>query len=407
MKKNNLSFTILKKVITIQFAILFSFVLISCDTDVNELPDPDDTSEITPKITSVDTPDSIWAGISEIVVNGQDFSPVLENNIVYFDGYSTSDASETFAVLLEATSTMLRVKVPYYVSDSVEVKVAVQGVENFNETTFLINIKAAVIEIFGDGDNLPSGITVDNSQNLYFNHNAFGVNEGLKRFSPSGVLENFAAKSGSFYIDLKYGRDGRVYGTRSPTVRAVFANADGGTPSAIAVANSAAKLISLDFDNNYNIWTGGVGGDVYRITEDASDKKPFPFEPEVKSLRFYDGYIYVAAKMDSTEAIYRMQVIDSDNIGAAEVYFDVTANIAPYSVNAITFSSDGKMFLGTDAEGDDPNALIVVNTDGSFNTWYPRVITGPILAFAWDTGDYLYYVRGLVGDTQVQKNYAN
>jgi hypothetical protein len=290
------------------------------------------------------------AGITEVTITGSNFSTDISKNIVYFDNIA--------AEIMQVSSTEIIVKTPLYIKDSVEVKIAVQGVEFFSDA-YLLHLKPAVVEIFGDADNVPSGITTDLMGNLYFNLESFGLNEGMKRFTPARVIEDFAGKSGSFYIDLKYGRDGKVYGTRSPTVRAIFANEEGGgNPSAIPVSNNAAKLISLDFDNNYNIWTGGQGGDVYRITEDGSDKLAFPFEPEISSLRFYNGYIYAAAKMDSTEAIYRMEVIDADNLGAPEMYFDVTANIAPYSVNAITFANDGRMFIGTDAELDDPNVSI-------------------------------------------------
>jgi IPT/TIG domain-containing protein len=391
MKKNTLN--ILERwVITAAILVLFTFA-VSCDTDVYEITTPPDTSGETPVIASVDPPDSVLAGITEITITGSNFSTDITKNIVYFDNISAN--------ILQVSPTELVVRAPLYIKDSVIVKVAVQGVELFSGS-YMLHLKPAVVEIFGDGDNVPSGITSDISGNLYFNLEAFGLNVGLKRFTPTGVVEDFAGRSGSFYIELKYGNDGRVYGTRSPTVRAVFANAEGGNPSAITVANSTAKLISFDFDNNYNLWTGGTGGDIYRITPDGSDKLAFTFEPEITSLRFFNGYLYVAAKDDSIKSVYKIQVVDSDNLGTPEVYFDVSSNLPGLNINAVTFANDGRMFLGTDAEKDDPNVLVVVNPDGSFSSWYPGVVTGPIASFAWDTGDFLYYVREAVGTTQTQ-----
>jgi hypothetical protein len=393
MKKNYCSKNIRKITYLIGSLFLLLFFT-SCDTDVTELVDPPDTSGETPVIATVNPPDSVLAGITEITITGSNFSADMTKNIVFFDNIA--------AEILQVSATELVVKAPLYIKDSVNIKISIQGIEFFSDP-YILHLKPAVVEIFGDEDNVPSGITTDNFANIYFNLQFFGVNSGMKRFTPARVLEDFAGSSGSFYIELKYGRDGKVYGTRSPTVRAIFSNEEGGNPVAIPVANSAAKLLTFDFDNNYNIWTGGTGGDIYRITEDGSDKLAFPFEPAIKSMRFFDGYLYAAAKMDSIESIYKIEVIDANTLGTPEIYFDVSANLNPYSVNAITFAADGRMFLGTDAEYDDPNVLFVVNTDGSFNSWYPGVVTGPIASFAWDTGDFLYYVRQNVGLSQIQK----
>ncbi|MCK5086038.1 MAG: hypothetical protein KAQ90_00900, partial [Melioribacteraceae bacterium] len=52
----------------------------------------------------------------------------------------------------------------------------------------------------------------------------------------------------------------------------------------------------------------------------------------------------------------------------------------------------------------DENSLVVVSSSGIVDEWYPGVISGPVLNLAWDTGVYLYYVRGEIdeGDTQSQ-----
>ncbi|MCB9248879.1 MAG: hypothetical protein H6613_10230 [Ignavibacteriales bacterium] len=62
-------------------------------------------------------------------------------------------------------------------------------------------------------------------------------------------------------------------------------------------------------------------------------------------------------------------------------------------MKAITFSEDGKLFMGTSGVGFDPNVLVYLTTDKTLKQWYSEVISGPISNFAWDTGNSLYYIR--------------
>ena len=55
------------------------------------------------------------------------------------------------------------------------------------------------------------------------------------------------------------------------------------------------------------------------------------------------------------------------------------------------------------AEGVDPNAIVYLSTDNNIIQWYPNVIAGPVMTFAWDKGTFLYYVRERVVDLQQQK----
>ena len=108
---------------------------------------------------------------------------------------------------------------------------------------------------------LPYGITTDNDGNIYFSLVSFDGGKGIKKMTPEGILEDFVAKAGeSHYLDLKFGADSRVYGARSPLVRAIFAGSEGGSPAAIPVPDNSARLVSLDFDNNL-IYTYGLMND--------------------------------------------------------------------------------------------------------------------------------------------------
>jgi hypothetical protein len=390
MKKKN----ILIKLILLTIVSVLSLILLSCDTDVTPTVYEDLPNGAQPVITSVDPPDSALAGVTEITINGSNFSADESKTIVYFN--------EVVADFIEVTSTKLVVKAPNFVNDTVSIKIAVQGAPLFSETYF-ISLKPAVSQISNFQDfELPYAVTTDNEDNIYFNLVSNGLSTGISKITTSGVVEEFGPKGGeSFYLDLKYNTNGKVYGTRNAPVRALFASEAGSSPAAIAVSDNNAKLLTLDFDINGNIWVGGRGGNIYRVTPDETDKKPFPFEPDIQSLRVFDGYLYAAAKTDSVQNIWRFPIISSDSLGEAEEYYNLTANL-DYQVNAITFSADGKLFMGTDAPGLNPDAVVYLTADKSLEQWYPNVIPGPVMSLAWDTGNYLYYVKERFGDDQQQ-----
>jgi len=156
-------------------------------------------------------------------------------------------------------------------------------------------------------------------------------------------------------------------------------------------------MFDLDFDENNNIWTGGTGGKIYRIPPEpasTSDWKSFDFEPSVNSIRVFNNYLYVAATGDNSEDIWRFQMISSDNLGPAELYFPFSANFPLISTNAITFSADGDLYIGTD--NSDP--VVVVYPDRSFAVWYEGILAPSMISFAWSTGNHLYMTRAKSDD---------
>jgi hypothetical protein len=375
--------------------VTFSLLIVSCTDDTTPTVYQDLPNGETPVISSVSPPDSVIAGVTDVTIVGQNFSPVPEDNIIYFNEY--------IAEILQSSETQLIVKTPNFVSDSVEIKISVKGAPLFSDS-YMIDLKPAVIEIYNFQDfEVPYALTTDENNQIYFNIVLNGVSTGMNTIS-GGEIVQYSPKGGeSFYTDIKYAGNGIIYGTRNPPVRAFFASEAGASPRAIAMADQSAKLQSLDIDNNGNIWVGGSGGNIYRVTPDEVDKKSFPFEPTIQSLRYFDGYLYAAAKVDSVQYIYRFEIISSDSLGDSEEYYNISANLPDYEVNTITFSEDGKLFMGTNAEGVDPNAIVYLSTDNNIIQWYPNVIAGPVMTFAWDKGTFLYYVRERVVDLQQQK----
>ncbi|MCB9248878.1 MAG: IPT/TIG domain-containing protein [Ignavibacteriales bacterium] len=285
-----------------------SLIFISCSEDTNPSIYEDLPKGDTPTISTLSPADSGLAGITEITINGNNFSPDISKNIVYFNG--------EIGTILSASANQLVVKAPKLVNDSVAIKIAVRGVELFSDA-YMFSLKSALKQIYDFKDfEFPYAITVDNSNNVYFNFVVSGLSTGLSSINPAGLIETFSPKGGeSFYTDLKYAGNGKIYGTRFPPVRAIFGSVAGESPKAVAMAEQTAKLLTLDLDNNKNIWAAGSGGNIYRITPDEADKKAFPFDFSIGSLRFFDGYLYALVNLEATQSIYRFKVVNSDSLG--------------------------------------------------------------------------------------------
>ena len=96
-------------------------------------------------------------------------------------------------------------------------------------------------------------------------------------------------------------------------------------------ANVTAVLFSnLDFDPSHNLWVGGNNQNIYRISSadlvlaTVTSATEFPFSGNVRSIRYYNGYLYFAANVGSSPSkVYRAPIV-SDTLGTPEVYFDLS-----------------------------------------------------------------------------------
>ena len=110
------------KYIKLQNHILFLIILVfSCDDPdyPEDIWNEDDTGGLSPVVTSVEPADGAFAGIDTLTITGQSFSDTEEENIVYFNNLLGN--------IVDATPNRILVIPPNLVSDSVKIKVAVQG----------------------------------------------------------------------------------------------------------------------------------------------------------------------------------------------------------------------------------------------------------------------------------------
>ena len=114
----------------------------------------------------------------------------------------------------------------------------------------------------------------------------------------------------------------------------------------------------------------------------------FPFVGNVHSVRVFSGYLYFAAKTDAGEKIWRAP-ISASGLGATELYFDFAAAYPTNVPLAITFASDGTMYVGTDSK----DGLLIVTSNKTYSApyaIYSALFGTGLNYFAWGSADDLY-----------------
>jgi len=337
-----------------------------------------------PTITSI-SPTVGLAGVTTITINGTNFSAVKEANTVYFE--------TTQATVLTAGATMLTVKAPNLVKDSVRIRVQTSGAWLFSNTV-LCKLDAAVSELPGLGNTDEIwGTTTDAAGNIYACLVTDGVGMGIKKFTPAGVKSDYAPSGGvTKWSSLKMGPSGELYLAR--ILRAIYKiTAAGASPSIWVSFGNLGTVFDMDFDQSKNLWAAGNNTPVYRI---ASDKnvKAFAFEANVRAVRAYNGYVYFGGFVtaDNAEKVVRFKIVNSDSLGPREDMFNLTASPlggAGKAIFAINFNTDGDMYVGTDAA----NPIIIVHPNGTAEALHPGVLSPAMHVFA-SGGSVLYAVRG-------------
>ena len=382
--------------------VLLCFVLVALVGCKEEPPtslyDPNAAAAPTPSITAITPPSgTALAGVTVVTITGANFSPVIQNNYVYFDA--------SLATVLQASSTELKVSPPNVVKDSIKVRVAVVGSVPFSNTV-LYKLKPAAADFGGiESFEVPYGIACDNTGNVYISIISRNVGVGVKKITPNGVRSDFSpafSSSVNKWNGMKVGSGGFMYAlARNAIFRIPMAGGNAAAWTANVIPNPGL-VNDLDFDASGNIWVGGSGSTVFsRVRVSDKNVKSFSFKGDVRSIRVYNGYVYLGGLLDSVEGVWRFRIVSPDSIDAREEYFNLTSvyGAGKGSVYAVTFAADGDMYIGTDhADG-----VLVVHPGKNSEPLYPGVLQPRSLAFAWDTGPYLYVSRngGIVNSVSV------
>ncbi|AFH48713.1 Hypothetical protein IALB_1002 [Ignavibacterium album JCM 16511] len=335
-----------------------------------------------PVITNIDPPGSALAGVTVLTITGNNFSDVPGETSVYFNGVKGQ--------VLNVTTTQIQVKPPVVVADTVLVKVKVAGAINLSNT-LIYKLTAAVVEVYKFDPNngeVPWAITFDNTQNMVVSVEGKGVwkFDGVANPNKTYIPKGAETK----WNTLRQFSNGDIYASKS--LRGIWKLTQGVTPpNAPWVATpSGTVLIDFDFDQNTNLWAVGSNNFIFRIKQDLSIAQ-YSFQAQLRAVRVYNGSLYVAGLKSGVEGVWKIPIDANGDLGTEELYFDMTANFPAIKINAMTFSADGDLFLGTDRTND---PIIIVKPDKSTQTLYEGVIPAKkIVSMYWPTGNFLYVTR--------------
>lgn len=367
------------RLLNLAAALIIGIAIIGCNEDTEPSLYQIESKGNTPAVSSIVPANEALAGVSDITINGSNFSPVKEDNLVFF---GTAKAT---VVSVNNAGTQIVVKAPLLIKDNLDVKISVKGVENFSPV-YKYSLKEAVgvYYAFAKGIDIPMSVTVDNAENVFVSV----TDKGIKKIAPNGTLTDYAPKGGeSFWFDLKMGPNNILYGARN--VRALFAVEQGKLSTTYVTFPTGISIASLDFDENKNIWAGGSGGNFYSVTP-TKVTTAFPIDYTITSLRVYAGYLYVAGKNDTEEAIYRYKINSASSLGNKEIYFNIGEKygLKKVKVGAITFSSDGELIIGTDQTD-----AFISYKNGTATNMYTGLIAPFARSFCWGINKNLYYIK--------------
>jgi sugar lactone lactonase YvrE len=366
--------------------LIFTFSLIfiiSCGDD----PEPGlwptivNEDKPAPVINSISSEKQALAGISVITLSGENFSPNPDENSVYFNG--------TKGQTVSSTPTQVLVKIPLVSGDSVEVKISSFKVENFSNT-YIYEIEKGVDEYFEFDpakNGVPNAITFDNSGNLYVSM----ADSGVFKLTPDKSFSRFVPKGAETKWDaLRIFSNGDIYAAKN--LRGIWRLTENTAPPSPpwGLTPAGTFLKDFDFDATSNLWAVGNNDFIFRIKPDAS-VSTFNFDASLRAVRVFNNHLYVAGSFSGVEGIWKIPIDNNGDLGSEELYFSLEDNYPNVSTNAMTFSQDGDLYLGTDREVD---PLIVVHPNGSSETLYPGVFPGSgVVSMYWPQGNILYVTR--------------
>ena len=384
----------------LRFILPISFLTFSCE-DPNypeNIWDEDDQGNASPSISSVE-PEAAFAGIDTLTINGQNFSENTSENLVYFNNM--------LGEVINATSTSLRVITPNLVSDSVQIRVAVQGAFLFADHSSLYTLTAAVLD-YGPFDQFTDifSLDLDRDENLIVSMDGTPNAEFwiVDTNQDSAVWSGALAKGSG----MKLGPTGSVYFVNYQ--RFLYKD-EQGTPkeNSEIFKRLNGNATDLDFDSYGNLFVGGAGStvDVVDINDDdgltsgVTEAKNLD-TLDILSIKVLNDYLYVlTTTVTSDQAIYKMQILDdSGSLGDLELVFDWSAYTNKLSsALCFTLSESGDLFVGSDSD-DQPLTYI---QNGNASGFYSSILTAPISYMAWGNSNYLYLINKTEETNRVQR----
>ncbi|MCK4578497.1 MAG: IPT/TIG domain-containing protein [Candidatus Marinimicrobia bacterium] len=378
--------------------LLASLFFTTCDETAppnGAWPPPVENDRDEPVINRLDPPDSIFAGVGDIIIYGDNFSPNIWENLVNIGG--------TPVKVLSIVDTILTVETPLLIMDSATVKLTVIGADyyaGYNKPFTLVDV-APRVGSFTDFDDL-FGLAVDVDENVYISM----AGKLVLRVATNGDTTHYGHTTVEKYDAMKIGPGGALFGVN--ILPYIFQMPAGGGGDAL-FAIVPGGVDDLDFDQNGILYAGGSGNAVYAVKPDGSNRTVASYsDTRLKSLRVFDGYVYIAGNYsgdDSTavqQGIWRNAIESAEgDLGLNELVLDWSeyTGAGPASIQSINFNAGGTLYIGTSSG----NAIVTMDTEGKFEPLYPRALTPQTFHMCWGNGINLYVNRRGESDRRILK----
>ncbi len=389
----------IKRLPFIFFGLLMTSVwFVGCEQpEAPSLYDDDYVGKPTPQITSVEPAEWWFAGVGTITITGTNFSADPDENFVYFNTTGTT--------ILQSSPTQLQVRPPNLVGSDLKIRVSVLGAEEFSEPV-TYRLEVAVEQWGGFLDTQQSGgIAADPEGNIYVGvySSITSRSEGILKITPDLETTVYGqVNHNRLYRSLRFGPEGFLYSATQAATRPLIARIPPGGGSEVnwLPLPVGTNVNDIEFDEYGNLWAAGNNENVFRIQPSDASFVTVPFAGNIRGLRYYNGYLYLAGTRDNTDNIWRVPVDAGGNLGEAEVYFAFSAEygVAGANAYAITFAADGSLYIGTNGSA----GILAVAPDKSWEPMYPGLLVPRHVAFTWDQGTNLFSTQQ-VGDSETRR----
>lgn len=380
-------------------------VMSGCEYDVAEPQwevtayTPPDTN---PVINSI-TPSQAVPGTNSIIINGENFDLVPDTNIYLEIPFVTTIVPE----IIEKTSTSITIRRPDLVTDSCYAKVWAHGglVEKFGP--YKIDPVMEGWGSFLENQQL-NALAADNAENLYVVQGAASP-YSIVKISAAGersiLLDSLPVlppAAGTAPTDAVIGPDGNLYLLRdNRQIQKV--NSVSGEAVVWHRLSSNLRLRFGDFDASGYFYAGGPRTDLWMIAPDSSSSAAGIYSTasaggdSIWNVKVYGNQVYVVVGGAAGLAIWRHSIISPGTVGPKELVLDFTAKFGYRPIESIAVSSEGKIFIGTDA----PDPLLVFDpASDNLDYFYKNILPPYCKSFSWGTGNYLYMISGNANPAQ-------
>lgn len=349
---------------------VLAWAVTSCDApDSASLFDENYVSLTPPEISNVSPEGGTFAGYQEVVINGTNFSSDPSKVFVYFNN--------TRATLIEASESQLLVRTPNLVADSIGIKVSVIGVDKFsNSHQYRLEALFEDVVTFPSNEN-PWTSTRGPDGSIYVSYQASGSAAGIKKFDPTGEVENptHAPAQNWFYRASTVDDENNLYLIRGGNVPFIYRVESSGGPANVWRRGVGATQ-DVIFAAGY-IWSGGTNeGNATNAQLNRTDKdgtlERFAFDAQIYALSYASNAIYIAGTRAGDSYIWKLPLGANAVPGVEEVIVNLTSAGADGRPTGLVIAADGVAIVSMNGD----NQLYEVTPAGQVTELYPDILPG-------------------------------